>query len=81
MYRIAECFLYDARLKGVPEPNRIRKHAVPGPRKAYFHCFGVLFNHRAFWLGYHYGARDKRLCINLLPCLTLWWARPGGVLP
>lgn len=42
---------------------------------------GLLFNHRALWVGVHHSARDKRTCINLLPCLTLWYTRPGGVLP
>lgn len=42
---------------------------------------GLLFNWRAFWVGGHYSKKDKRLCINLVPCLTLWWAKPGGKLP
>lgn len=50
-------------------------------RRAQFHCFGVLFNPKALWIGAHYGAHQKRWCVNILPCLTVWWAKPGGYLP
>ena len=45
------------------------------------HCFGVLFNPKALWIGAHYGEHHKRWCINILPCLTVWWTKPGGYLP
>lgn len=53
----------------------------PGAEDAYFHCFGLLVNWRALWVGAHYSKHDKRLCLNLLPCVTLWWTKPGGKLP
>lgn len=49
--------------------------------KSLTHGCGVLFNWRSFWVGCHYSKRDMRLCINLVPCLTFWWVKPGGVLP
>lgn len=52
-----------------------------GPMPAYFHSFGLLVNWRAFWLGAHYSVKDRRLCVNLVPCVTVWWARPGGYRP
>lgn len=76
MRRLIECFLYGSKLVRVPDPNRVRKFAPPLPRKAYFHCFGVLFNPKAFWVGAHYGSKDKRLCLNLLPFVTLWGLSP-----
>lgn len=45
------------------------------------HSFGLLVNWRALWVGAHYSKHDKRLCLNLLPCVTLWWTKPGGKLP
>ncbi|QHJ82054.1 MAG: hypothetical protein [Bacteriophage sp.] len=42
---------------------------------------GLLVNWRALWVGAHYSKHDKRLCLNLLPCVTLWWTKPGGRLP
>lgn len=42
---------------------------------------GVLFNPKALWVGAHYGEHHKRWCINILPCLTVWWTKPGGYLP
>lgn len=45
------------------------------------HCFGLLLNPKALWVGGHYSAHNKRLCVNIFPCLTIWWAQPGGNLP
>ncbi|QJD54790.1 putative DNA ligase [Pseudomonas phage MR6] len=45
------------------------------------HSFGLLVNWRALWIGAHYSPAHKRLCVNLLPGVTLWWTRPGGQLP
>lgn len=42
---------------------------------------GLLINWRAFWIGWHYGKEARRLCINVLPCVTLYYVRPGGTLP
>lgn len=42
---------------------------------------GVLFRLQSFWLGVHYSTYDRRICINLLPCVTLWVALPGGYVP
>lgn len=42
---------------------------------------GLLFNSTALWVGVHHSAQGKRTCINLVPCFTLWFTRPGGVLP
>ena len=40
--------------------------------------WGILLNPHAWWLGVHYSPRDKRFCINLFPCLTVWVAKEGG---
>jgi hypothetical protein len=42
---------------------------------------GILFNPYGFWLGIHYSAFNKRLCINLFPMLTIWIAFEGGASP
>lgn len=47
----------------------------------YHHQVGLLFNPKALWIGAHYGEHHKRWCINILPCLTVWWTKPGGYLP
>lgn len=39
---------------------------------------GFLFNPRALWIGVHYSSFNKRLCINVLPCLTLYFVAAGG---
>ncbi len=43
--------------------------------------WGLLFNYRALWIGMHGSKPNGRLCINLLPCLTVWVCRPGGKQP
>lgn len=45
------------------------------------YAFGLLFNSNALWVGAHYSKQNKRLCVNLLPCLTVWVTLPGGMLP
>jgi hypothetical protein len=42
---------------------------------------GILLNPHALWIGMHYSAFNKRVCINLLPMLTIWIAFKGGATP
>lgn len=42
---------------------------------------GLLFNPHALWLGAHYSPGNRRVCINLIPCLTIWITAPGGTEP
>ena len=42
---------------------------------------GLLLNAGSLWVGAHYSAFNRRLCINIVPCLTLWVVLPGGTLP
>lgn len=35
----------------------------------------------SFWVGVHWAPYNKRLCVNLLPCLTVWLVWPGGRVP
>lgn len=42
---------------------------------------GLQLNPGALWLGAHYSPFNRRWCINLLPCVTVWIALPGGNRP
>jgi hypothetical protein len=42
---------------------------------------GLIFNKGALWIGAHYSPFNRRWCINVLPCVTLWIALPGGTAP
>lgn len=42
---------------------------------------GVLFRLSSVWIGVHYSPYNKRYCINLIPCVTLWITKPGGIRP
>lgn len=42
---------------------------------------GVLFRWGSLWVGAHYSARNRRWCINLVPCVTLWITLAGGKTP
>ena len=39
---------------------------------------GYLFRLTRAWVGFRWSPFNKRLCINLLPCVTIWVALPGG---
>ena len=42
---------------------------------------GLLFNPGALWIGMHFSAHNGRLCVNLLPMLTVWFIKVGGIRP
>jgi hypothetical protein len=35
----------------------------------------------SLWIGAHWSPFNKRLCINFVPCVTLWITLPGGITP
>ena len=43
--------------------------------------YGLIFQVGAWWLGVHYSDYNKRYCINLIPCFTIWVAMPDGHTP
>jgi hypothetical protein len=42
---------------------------------------GILLRWGSLWVGAHWSRANRRLCINLVPCVTLWITAPGGVTP
>ena len=42
---------------------------------------GLILNWRSLWVGAHYSSFNKRLCVNLLPCVTLWVCGKDGNVP
>lgn len=42
---------------------------------------GILPRLGSFWVGFHWSPYNKRLCINLVPCLTIWVALKDGNTP
>ena len=42
---------------------------------------GILFNIRAFWIGFYYSKYNRRLCINFIPFITLFFVLDGGKFP
>ena len=42
---------------------------------------GILFRFASFWVGVHYSRIHKRVCINLLPCVTIWVTLKDGDIP
>ena len=51
-----------------------------GPAKRAW-SMGLLWNPHALWVGAHYSLHNKRHCINLVPCLTVWVRLHGGKEP
>lgn len=43
--------------------------------------FGILFQPGAWWIGIHRSVVEKRLCINIIPMLTVWVLMKGGKPP
>ena len=42
---------------------------------------GILFRLGSFWVGAHWSRRNRRLCVNPVPCVTIWVALKGGTPP
>lgn len=58
------------KLSGLTTPKREPKRKVQ-----------VLFNRHALWVGAHYSKYNRRLCINLLPGVTICITQAGGIAP
>lgn len=43
--------------------------------------FGILFRLGSFWVGAHWSRRNRRLCVNPVPCVTIWFSLKGGTPP
>lgn len=43
--------------------------------------YGLLISPCSFWIGAHWSRYHRRLCINLIPFLTIWIVWPGGDTP
>lgn len=43
--------------------------------------YGVLFRKESLWVGAHYSPFNKRWCINIVPCITIWITFEGGNTP
>jgi hypothetical protein len=42
---------------------------------------GILVRAGSAWVGVHWSPYNHRLCINPVPCVTLWIVFPGGNVP
>lgn len=42
---------------------------------------GLLARLGSFWVGVHWSAFNRRICINLIPCVTWWITLEGGKVP
>ncbi|WLJ89332.1 hypothetical protein [Vibrio phage vB_ValA_R15Z] len=42
---------------------------------------GVICRLGSFWIGAHWSSYNKRICINLIPCVTFWVTLEGGNTP
>ena len=39
---------------------------------------GILFQLGGMWIGAHYSKANKRLCVNLILCVTIYFVLPDG---
>jgi hypothetical protein len=42
---------------------------------------GIQCRLKSFWIGLHYSSWHRRYCLNIIPCVTIWWTLPGGTPP
>ncbi|WAR43626.1 hypothetical protein [Methylomonas rapida] len=66
---------YTRPAKHIPQPDIPEKPPIQTWR------YGWHIRPGSLWIGAHWSAANKRLCINLLPCVTVWVVMPGGFAP
>jgi len=42
---------------------------------------GLIFRLASTWIGLHWSAKNRRICFNIIPCVTVYITLPGGDLP
>lgn len=42
---------------------------------------GILFRPGSVWVGVHWSSENRRFCINIIPCVTIWVTLKGGNAP
>ena len=63
-------------------PGQWETQAVVAPVRYLMDCrIGLLCRWGSFWLGWHWSPYNRRLCVNLVPCCTIWIALPDGRVP
>lgn len=43
--------------------------------------WGILFRWQSWWIGAHWSPYNKRLCVNLIPLVTIWIVAKDGIAP
>lgn len=43
--------------------------------------WGLMLRAGSAWVGAHWSGYNKRLCVNILPCSTVWIIGEGGKAP
>lgn len=43
--------------------------------------WGILFRWVSWWVGAHWSSKNRRLCLNLVPMVTIWITWSGGRVP
>jgi hypothetical protein len=56
----------------------VAMHVAPGAQGV---RIGVKFQLGGLWVGAHYSTYNRRLCVNVLPCCTVWITLKDGIAP
>lgn len=74
-----EALVCDALRQLQTQPRLLRnlKPTPEAPKKRW----GVLFRWGSLWMGAHWSKNNRRLCVNLIPCVTVWIIAKNGVAP
>jgi len=50
-------------------------------QRVYKTTVGLKINFGAAWIGFHWSFYNRRICINIVPFVTVWVAFTGGRTP
>lgn len=61
--------------------NKLERKTLHLKKGHPFIKYGILTRLSSFWIGVHWSSYNRRLCINLVPCVTIWITFKGGKVP
>lgn len=66
---------------GTIQAPEIRALFDTDPKRVNVLTWGVLVRSGSIWIGAHYAPYNRRWCVNIVPCVTVWVALKGGRKP
>jgi len=81
--RVGDSIRFTKMMEGIfhPDPPWTTASLAAEAKRVHKTTVGLLVRGGSCWIGFHYSTKQKRLCINFVPFVTIWVAFKGGFKP